>query len=68
MEHLYEKLSAYAEGDIYPYHMPGHKREKWGQLPEAMYRMDITEIEGFDNLHQPEGILPARCGKEQDRF
>ena len=37
--------------------MPGHKREKWGQLPEAMYRMDITEIEGFDNLHQPEGIL-----------
>ncbi len=57
MEHLYEKLSAYAEGDIYPYHMPGHKRQKWGQLPEAMYRMDITEIDGFDNLHQPEGIL-----------
>ncbi|HBA49729.1 MAG TPA: decarboxylase [Lachnospiraceae bacterium] len=57
MEHLYGKLSGYAEGDIYPYHMPGHKRRSWGELPEAMYRMDITEIEDFDNLHQPEGIL-----------
>lgn len=47
----------YAEGDIYPYHMPGHKRQKWGELPEAMFKTDITEIEGFDNLHQPEGIL-----------
>lgn len=37
--------------------MPGHKRQRWGALPEAMLKMDITEIEGFDNLHQPEGIL-----------
>lgn len=57
MEHLYGMLSGYAESDIYPYHMPGHKRRSWGELPETMYRMDITEIEGFDNLHQPEGIL-----------
>lgn len=57
MEHLYEKLSGYADRDIYPYHMPGHKRQNRGALPEAIYRMDITEIEGFDNLHQPEGIL-----------
>lgn len=47
----------YAEGNIYPYHMPGHKRQRWGELPEAMFKTDITEIEGFDNLHQPEGIL-----------
>ena len=26
MEHLYQKLSAYDEEDIYPFHMPGHKR------------------------------------------
>ena len=57
MEHLYEKLLHNAEEDIYPYHMPGHKRHGWGKLPEALYRIDITEIEGFDNLHQPEGIL-----------
>ena len=42
---------------MYPYHMPGHKRHGWGELPEELYRIDITEIEGFDNLHQPEGIL-----------
>lgn len=37
--------------------MPGHKRQGWGRLPQELYRMDITEIDGFDNLHQPEGIL-----------
>lgn len=57
MEHLYDMLLRNAEGDIYPYHMPGHKRHGWGRLPEAFYRVDITEIDGFDNLHQPEGIL-----------
>lgn len=55
--HLLEKLQENAEKDIYPYHMPGHKRRGWGRLPEAVSGMDITEIEGFDNLHQPEGIL-----------
>jgi arginine decarboxylase len=57
LEHLYEKLLQNARGDMYPYHMPGHKRHGWGELPEELYRIDITEIEGFDNLHQPEGIL-----------
>lgn len=57
MEHLFEKLFHYGEGTIYPYHMPGHKRQSWGELPESLYKKDITEIEGFDNLHQPEGIL-----------
>lgn len=52
-----EKLQAYAREEIYPCHMPGHKRRGWGELPEELCRLDITEIEGFDNLHQPEGIL-----------
>lgn len=43
--------------DYYPYHMPGHKRRLAGEMPEEIIRMDITEIEGFDNLHQAEGIL-----------
>lgn len=55
--HLLERLQENAGKDIYPYHMPGHKRRSWGRLPEAWYEMDITEIDGFDNLHQPEGIL-----------
>lgn len=57
MEHLFEKLQRNAKGDIYPYHMPGHKRRSWGKLPEGLFQIDITEIDSFDNLHQPEGIL-----------
>lgn len=57
MEHLFEKLQKYTESDIYPYHMPGHKRKSFGMLPEELYKIDITEIDGFDNLHQPEDIL-----------
>ncbi|MCM1065588.1 MAG: aminotransferase class V-fold PLP-dependent enzyme [Eubacterium sp.] len=57
MEHLFDKLEEYGRDDIYPCHMPGHKRRPWGKLPEEMFLRDITEIDGFDNLHQPEGIL-----------
>ena len=57
MEHLFKQLRKYADGDMYPYHMPGHKRQAWGALPQQLYELDITEIEGFDNLHQAEGIL-----------
>lgn len=41
--------------DRYPYHMPGHKRNaKFGIIASEI---DITEIEGFDNLHSPDGII-----------
>ena len=54
---LTAKLKRYGESDFYPLHMPGHKRRAYGCMPEEVLRMDITEIDGFDNLHQPEGIL-----------
>lgn len=54
---LLDKLTAYSEGDFYPYHMPGHKRMQAGSLPADWTAADITEIDGFDNLHQAEGIL-----------
>lgn len=57
MQLLFDKLGTYGQSDIYPYHMPGHKRNGWGILPAELYQRDITEIDGFDNLHQPEGIL-----------
>ena len=30
MESLYRKLKEYGEGDTYPFHMPGHKRNMGG--------------------------------------
>ncbi len=54
---LYKKLNDYVNEDYYPYHMPGHKRQAWGNMPHELLKTDITEIDGFDNLHQAEGIL-----------
>ena len=51
---LVEKLKDYANSDVYPFHMPGHKRTGGNELP---YEIDITEIDGFDNLHDPHGCL-----------
>jgi len=56
-ETLFEKLYNYSKSEYYPYHMPGHKRKSLGEISESMIGIDITEIDGFDNLHQPEGIL-----------
>ena len=63
-ESLYEKLKIYGKSDAYPFHMPGHKRNT-KLMKELMdrdqlflpYEIDITEIDGFDNLHHAEGIL-----------
>jgi arginine/lysine/ornithine decarboxylase len=54
---LYEELKKYGDSDHYPYHMPGHKRKETDYLPKAFSEIDITEIDGFDNLHNPEGII-----------
>ena len=53
--YLYDELTAYCHSDFYPFHMPGHKR-RLGTLADP-FTFDITEIEGFDNLHHAEGIL-----------
>lgn len=52
---LLERLQAYDQSDIYPFHMPGHKRQP--ELGADAYHLDITEVEGFDNLHHAQGIL-----------
>lgn len=57
MSELFEKLSAYGESDYYPYHMPGHKRRLKTDTMRELAQIDITEIDGFDNLHDAQGIL-----------
>ncbi|MCM1114469.1 MAG: aminotransferase class I/II-fold pyridoxal phosphate-dependent enzyme [Clostridium sp.] len=39
----------------YPFHMPGHKRNEIFSITGA--DIDITEIDGFDNLHNPTEII-----------
>lgn len=62
-ESLYQALTEYADTDFYPYHMPGHKRNPDAGEMAAYYRFDITEIDGFDNLHHAEGILKEAQGR-----
>lgn len=52
---LYDRLLQYQLSEMYPFHMPGHKRRKDDFANPFL--IDITEIEGFDNLHHAEGIL-----------
>lgn len=67
---LYAKLMELNKTDEYPFHMPGHKRNIFEETNSEILnadgrntffsevlKMDITEIEGFDNLHHPEGII-----------
>ena len=57
MKALYEELQKYSESDYYGFHMPGHKRNPFVTGAHLPYSMDITEIEGFDDLHHARGIL-----------
>ncbi len=52
---LDQQLKEIATGDYYPFHMPGHKRTSLGLGEPSL--IDITEIEGFDDLHHPAGLI-----------
>ncbi|MDD2217157.1 MAG: aminotransferase class I/II-fold pyridoxal phosphate-dependent enzyme [Eubacteriales bacterium] len=56
---LIDHLIDYVKLDIAPFHTPGHKRTSgtYDYLEKISYRCDLTEIEGFDNLHGANGIL-----------
>ncbi len=57
---LFEMLSEYSRSGALAMHMPGHKRNE-AAFPwlSGVAGMDITEIEGFDNLNDPEGIFAS---------
>lgn len=72
---LYDKLAGYAAGDVYPFHMPGHKRNRQLMDMPPVADIDITEIDGFDNLHHACGVIKeaqqraARvCGADRTWF
>ncbi|MFI3213971.1 MAG: aminotransferase class I/II-fold pyridoxal phosphate-dependent enzyme [Eubacteriales bacterium] len=68
MSKIIEQLVALKEGGTYPYHMPGHKRNMSGEVLEESYNIDITEIDGFDNLHNPEDLLLMAKKRVEELF
>ncbi len=56
-----EQITAYA----IPMHMPGHKRNTAILGDDLPYSVDITEIDGADDLHDPDdgGIIGSLCEK-----
>lgn len=54
---LDEKLTKYSESGFLAMHMPGHKRNVELLGKSLPYDKDITEIDGFDDLHHATGII-----------
>ena len=55
MSNLEDRLREYSQSGVTPMHMPGHKRNT-AFVPPYLSE-DITEISGFDNLHDPRGLI-----------
>ncbi len=53
---LYKALKDKIKYDAYPFHMPGHKRNK-AFLPVDAVGFDFTEVSGLDCLHAPDGVI-----------
>lgn len=54
---LYGSLIEYGKSGVYPFHMPGHKRQSARFSMADPYSFDLTEIDGFDNLHEAGGLI-----------
>ena len=53
---IYDDLIEYSKKNIYAMHMPGHKRNSIYNMPNP-YSIDVTEVDGLDNLHKPEQMI-----------
>lgn len=71
---IINELSEIVDNDLISFHVPGHKLgkiyDRLGYTPilEKMYKMDITEIIGTDNLHLPEGIIRKSQQRASEAF
>ncbi|MBQ3519989.1 MAG: aminotransferase class V-fold PLP-dependent enzyme [Clostridia bacterium] len=54
---LHNDISRILERDLYPFHMPGHKRNPAFDSMTGLFARDLTEIDGADDLHCPQGII-----------
>ena len=63
---LLERLEEYCGADYVPLHMPGAKRNTQEFVMPNPYAIDITEIDGFDNMHHAEDILKKPLSGRQN--
>ena len=56
MNAMYKQIINYLTNDIYPFHMPGHKRNPLF-MPPNLHELDLTEIPGMDVLSSPTGMI-----------
>ncbi|WP_232698990.1 aminotransferase class I/II-fold pyridoxal phosphate-dependent enzyme [Brevibacillus daliensis] len=59
---LYEALKRHTASKPHSFHVPGHKMgQSFDQESKAFFHnylsIDMTEITGLDDLHQPEGVI-----------
>lgn len=57
-EALGKLLADHGDGPDRSFHMPGHKQRAL-HTPDLPWKLDVTEIHGFDDLHDPSGVLAA---------
>lgn len=65
---LFEKLVEYSDRDVYPMHMPGHKRRESMLGGKDPFDIDITEIHDFDYLHEASGVIKDSMDFASDFF
>lgn len=72
---LHDDINLYLERGLYPFHMPGHKRNLMFDCMNGLLAYDLTEVDGTDDLHCPQGMLldaqkraAALYGSEQAYF
>ena len=54
---LHDDISSYLSRDLYAFHMPGHKRNPEFDSMNGLFARDLTEVDGADDLHCPQGII-----------
>ncbi|MDD2496784.1 MAG: aminotransferase class I/II-fold pyridoxal phosphate-dependent enzyme [Desulfitobacteriaceae bacterium] len=59
---LVEAICRRINANYLPFHMPGHKggagvSERWRKITGGSLALDLTEVEGLDDLHNPHGVI-----------
>ncbi|WP_058305624.1 aminotransferase class I/II-fold pyridoxal phosphate-dependent enzyme [Gracilibacillus massiliensis] len=59
---LYQKLIHFAQSRHTSFHVPGHKSggifpEDFSEIFSDILKIDVTELEGLDDLHAPSGVI-----------